>query len=226
MKRSPILSTLIVLLFLIAVPVFVIRRLADGLLPTQAYDIVLLVAVCTSILIAKAVLDRNDRIDRLIENRLSPRWQAASLVEQSVFGVGLTPRTSPQEPATDPRLFQLTAPGASIDALLPPPVFEPQTGRVRPDSDESSRPRLQPTLRQHDRADPPIIATEEYEIARSDTFWSIAEERLGDGRRWNDVEALNIGREVAPGVFLRKGDAPRIGWTLLVPVVLESRSDT
>ncbi len=222
MKRSPILATLIVALFLIAVPVFVIRRLADGLLPTQPYDIVLAVAVLASILIAKAVLDRTNRVDKLIENRLSPNWQAASLVEQSVFGVGLTPRASAQKTDTDPRLFQLAAPGAPIGALLPPPIPEQQIGRVRPDSDERGQPRLRPTIRQHDRSNPPIIATEEYVIARGDTFWSIAESRLGDGRRWSDVEAINIGREVAPNQFLRQGDTPRIGWLMLVPVALDN----
>jgi len=55
-------------------------------------------------------------------------------------------------------------------------------------------------------------------VRRSESFWSIAEDTLGDGSRWREIVALNSGHEVAPGVVF-DGTANRLlpGWVLLVP---------
>lgn len=55
-------------------------------------------------------------------------------------------------------------------------------------------------------------------VRRYESFWSIAEDTLGDGSRWREIVELNGGREVAPGVIF-DGTANRLlpGWLLLVP---------
>lgn len=221
-NRSPIVATLAVLFFVVATPIALVRRLTDGLLPTQAYDIVLGLAVLAWIFIGKAILERDNPLGSLIENRLSPSWQANSLVEQSMLGVGYI---SKKTVGAEPSLHRLQSASSDIELLMPPVVDEPQTGRVRFDDDESGRPRLQPTLRRDEKVAPPILATEEYVVRRGDTFWSIAEYRLGDGRRWKDIEEINIGRQVAPDVEFAEGNGLRIGWNMLVPLV-ESTPET
>jgi hypothetical protein len=52
---------------------------------------------------------------------------------------------------------------------------------------------------------------------RTATFWGLAEEFLGEGRRWREVWALNEGRKQADGSVMQ---SPRLlvpGWTVLVP---------
>lgn len=217
MKRSPIAATIVALVILVGVPAALIRRLADGLLPTQAYDVVLGVAVVAWIFVAKAVLDRDTPLSALIENRLSPSRQAHNLIEQSLLGVGFTGRASELE--ADTSIHRLQSPLQPVDDLLPPPRHDPRSGRIRGDLGEERHARLQPTLHRDDATDPPFLATEDHIVRRGDTFWSIAEERLGDGRHWKAIEAVNLGREVAPGVELRAGDTLRIGWSVLVPRV-------
>ena len=51
-----------------------------------------------------------------------------------------------------------------------------------------------------------------------DTFWGIAEATLGRGERWREIERLNRGREVVPGVVLLPGtELLRPGWRLRLP---------
>jgi LysM repeat protein len=59
--------------------------------------------------------------------------------------------------------------------------------------------------------------TTEVVVARGDTLWSIAEQRLGAGERWREIAELNRDREMVDGS--RFDDARTIlpGWTLLVP---------
>ena len=55
-------------------------------------------------------------------------------------------------------------------------------------------------------------------VLRHESFWSIAEDALGDGSRWSEIVEINAGREVAPGIAF-DGTANRLqpGWELLVP---------
>ncbi len=55
-------------------------------------------------------------------------------------------------------------------------------------------------------------------VQRHESFWSIAEDELGDGARWRELVAVNRGREVAPGVIF-DGTPERLlpGWILIVP---------
>ena len=63
---------------------------------------------------------------------------------------------------------------------------------------------------------PPTTAT--WTVQRNDSFWRIAQATLGDGQRWHEVVAANIGREVAPGIlFSAETEAIHPGWVLTVP---------
>ncbi len=55
-------------------------------------------------------------------------------------------------------------------------------------------------------------------VVRNDSLWRIAERALGDGMRWREILALNLGREVGPGVVMRDPDQPiQPGWVLRLP---------
>lgn len=60
--------------------------------------------------------------------------------------------------------------------------------------------------------------TVSYRVQRGDTYWSLAERHLGDGRRWKAIQDLNLGRRVGPGITLTETDTLRRGWQILVPV--------
>ena len=67
-------------------------------------------------------------------------------------------------------------------------------------------------------ASPTPAPTATWTVQRNDSFWRIAEASLGDGQRWHEVVAANIGREVAPGiVFSAQTEAIHPGWVLAVP---------
>jgi hypothetical protein len=223
MNRSPIAATLLLVFFGIGVPVALTRRLAEGTLPLRPFDVALLFGCCAWVFVARAVLERDEPLNSVIENRLSPTWQANSLVEQSLLGVGFT--TGADTDQTDPRLYRLHSPYETVEALLPTPVQAASTdGRVRGEFGEVGLARPQPTLHHDEPADPLFHETEEYIVGRGDTFWSIAELRLGDGRHWKSIEQVNVGREVTPNVLFASGNDVRIGWSILVPVMQEEES--
>ncbi|MEX2652903.1 MAG: LysM domain-containing protein, partial [Acidimicrobiia bacterium] len=57
-----------------------------------------------------------------------------------------------------------------------------------------------------------------HRVVRHDTLWSIAETRLGDGRRWKEVQALNAGRTMPDGHrFTETTDRLTQGWRLVLP---------
>lgn len=72
-----------------------------------------------------------------------------------------------------------------------------------------------------DRAEAPLAPVGQpgtWTVARNDSLWRIAEQALGDGTRWREVAAANLGREVAPGVIYTDPDQTiHPGWRLLVP---------
>ncbi|MGI5255618.1 LysM peptidoglycan-binding domain-containing protein [Actinacidiphila glaucinigra] len=51
----------------------------------------------------------------------------------------------------------------------------------------------------------------------AESLWSIAEDRLGDGYRWEEIAALNDGRSMSDGSIFRAEDPIRPGWVLLLP---------
>lgn len=57
-----------------------------------------------------------------------------------------------------------------------------------------------------------------WQVGPRDTLWGIAERTLGDGLRWRQIQALNVGRVQPDGDALQPDDDRiRPGWTLVLP---------
>lgn len=55
-------------------------------------------------------------------------------------------------------------------------------------------------------------------VQRNESWWSIAEEHLGDGLRWRELQGANVGRTMPDGSVVAPGtELIRPGWELLVP---------
>ncbi|MEU0186730.1 LysM peptidoglycan-binding domain-containing protein [Streptomyces sp. NPDC006207] len=54
-------------------------------------------------------------------------------------------------------------------------------------------------------------------VRPAESLWSIAEDRLGNGYRWEEIAALNDGRTMTGGTVFRAEDPIRPGWVLLLP---------
>lgn len=56
------------------------------------------------------------------------------------------------------------------------------------------------------------------QLRPAESLWSIAEQQLGDGNRWQEIADLNAGRTMTDGTIFQ-ADAPiHPGWVLLLPV--------
>ena len=64
----------------------------------------------------------------------------------------------------------------------------------------------------HGRRVPPTVT-----VGRYDSLWRIAEEHLGDGRRWVEIYRLNADRPQTDGNRLTDPNIILEGWTLLLP---------
>ncbi len=61
-------------------------------------------------------------------------------------------------------------------------------------------------------------ATSEYHVQPGDSFWSLAEARLGDGFRWREIRQMNEGRVVGNGLTItNQTENLQPGWTLVLP---------
>lgn len=220
---ASLVATTTVALVLAFAPVLVMRRLLSGALTIGAADVLLVVFAVCWVQLGLALLRRDDALESLTQSRLSMRWQADHLVAQSLFGCGAAPHTS--DAAVE--LARVQPAAVSVEALLPPPARLPAATFDTNTFDHDAPARLVPTT---DASEPDdevdVLATEEYEVARGDTFWSIAEYAFGDGRKWRVVQRLNLGREVAPGIILDESHQPRIGWSILIPLVTDAASPT
>ena len=55
-------------------------------------------------------------------------------------------------------------------------------------------------------------------VERGETWWSIAEDYLGDGLRWEEVRNANVGRVMDDGTTISKGtEFLNIGWSIALP---------
>jgi DNA-binding SARP family transcriptional activator len=55
-------------------------------------------------------------------------------------------------------------------------------------------------------------------VERHDSYWAIAERTLGDGRRWNEIRDLNIGKTMNTGdVIQPASELVLMGWVLELP---------
>lgn len=89
----------------------------------------------------------------------------------------------------------------------------------------------EPTLAQFDPQEPveprsvperdtssPAPAGSTYQVARSDTWWSMAERLLGSGSRWREIVDANDGRTMVDDTVVSAAtSSPRPGWVVLLP---------
>jgi len=201
---SPLLATLQLAVVGLGVPIALSLRLKQILFPLQIQDALLAAAIIVWLMLAKAVISRCDAMDSARLSHLSPMWLAHRLVDQSMLGAGWFATN------VDPVGLDLVAAAhVPTSDQFPPMLHEvPAADKLPP---------LIPALDEPPKQTQLINETEEYVVARGDTFWSIAEAILDDGRLWTTLHHLNFGREVAPGVLLDDGDELRIGWSILIP---------
>lgn len=64
---------------------------------------------------------------------------------------------------------------------------------------------------------PAAPATSSYTVEAGDSLWAVAEEQLGDGHRYPEIYALNVGREQPDGRQLLDPDEIHPGWRLRLP---------
>ena len=150
-----------------------------------------------------------------------------ALIAESIAAVrGRTARRLPVLPGLQPTVAQLVAAITLAAATLGPLRAVPATATPLPaeftltsshpavDLDhEPSSPRWAESTQPH-KAEPQPT----YQVMRHDTLWSIAETTLGDGRRWNEIRALNEGRTMPDGhSFTETTNDLTPGWLLLLP---------
>lgn len=77
------------------------------------------------------------------------------------------------------------------------------------------------------RSDAAVSTTREYIVQRHDSFWSIAEDALGNGLRWREIRDLNIAQpQPDGGVVSTDSELVRPGWRLRIPVTATTGSPT
>lgn len=63
------------------------------------------------------------------------------------------------------------------------------------------------------------VAVTSYQVQRGDNFRSLAGAHLGDQERWSEILKANLGREVAPDVFIEDGTRfLKSGWVIGIPI--------
>ena len=142
-------------------------------------------------------------VPRVIGLGRAQHW-AAALVASVVLVVGVSPHPSAAAP---------WSPGIPMPRPIAAGLLEhhtaPAASPIRVSADRGRIRWEAPT---------PVPRATLHVVQRHESFWSIAEDALGDGSRWREIVALNAGREVAPGVVF-SGTPDRLlpGWALLVP---------
>jgi len=218
---TPIFATVQLLVALIGVPMWLVVRFVSG----NAFgplDIFLLGATAGWFLLINGLRGREAWLTPFGLERGRPSTQAHALVEQSIFGVGFVSHDD-----SHATLHRLVAPTTPLPHQLPAPLSASESSVPAFDNDNHERQiEVRPVVHSIDEVDgiDAIGATEQRIVARGDTYWSIAAEVFGDGRDWNALEELNLGREVAPGVVIERGADLRIGWSILVPLSTQSNA--
>ena len=162
------------------------------------------VRLAVSIVIEVAARVAGGQTPRITGLGSAQQW-AAGLVAAVILLIGAAPRAAVASAASGPRPISR--------ALL-------QTDPGRPAGGTATRFDVAPkaTVADFARRPAPTPTTSAHVVRPYESFWSIAEDELGDGARWREIVDLNRGLEVAPGVTF-DGTASRLlpGWVLLVP---------
>lgn len=208
--------------------------------PLGLLDWLAVAAVTAMLVLARQLRQQQRPLRRVWILPVGLQRRSRRLVELSLFGTG----PARQWTTTDPSL------GLERIVIPGPPVDEP--AEEQSDSDpglrsrelpvqRNRRPTVRPRRQQSSEVAGPAPADEAsdqllaelrqgpttiHRVTRGDTYWSLAERYLGDGRQWAALRDLNQGREVAPGTTLTEGEALRRGWELLVPANRQTTRET
>ncbi|MEM9133659.1 MAG: hypothetical protein AAF962_02510 [Actinomycetota bacterium] len=182
-------------------------------------DALALPALALSLVVGVRVL-RLRRAPRRV--RLLPtvvQRSVSDLVELSVFGTGALRGWTIALPTTDLGRLVRPEPLPEIDPRGPSPEPGSMAGGPRP------RPRRPPQTSAVSARPRPVGPTRPHIVARGDTWWTLAADTLGDGRRWRTLVELNLGRPVAPGITIGADSALRRGWEIDLPTNPEEGTD-
>ena len=147
-------------------------------------------------------------------------------VETAAAFRGRTARRLPVLPGLQPAVAQLVAAITLAVATLGPMRALPAAATPLAASliDVSAQPVLDIDEGQWQRGDEQPTQTQvttsnpTYRVQRHDTLWKIAEDTLGNGRRWNEIQSLNAGRTMNDGHrFAETTDTLTPGWQLVLP---------
>ena len=202
-----------IVLILVAAPVLVLTRvprwvsdgIPDGLVLS---DVTVVPAVVLLVYLARALLDSH--FERAIDLRPSDdylRKEFARIVERSYFGVGRAREWTTENPHTS---LASVKSEVHFDRRLATPMT----------------PAAEPVLAVAEEPAPPVpiepadmfAETEEYVVERGDSWWTLAVDRLNDGRRWTEIRDLNLNRTMPDGTILTIDAHLLEGFVIVLPV--------
>lgn len=139
---------------------------------------------------------------------LAPGLQAAA----ARLVAGIVMLVAPLQPAR-----AVAAPAHSVAVVAPIEVAEPVIDlRAAASTVNLTSPKTM--VASAPGASVPGTASRTVTVERHDSYWAIAERELGDGLRWREIQALNVGRTMADGHVIGIGDELlRAGWILDLP---------
>lgn len=153
----------------------------------------------------------------------------AVLVEAVAAVRGRPPRELPLAPGLQVAAARLVAgivmllgplqPARAVAAepARPVPVIQPVESAEPVIDLRSSAPSPEVAADPH-LAPVPHAAARTVTVERHDSYWEIAERKLGDGLRWREIQSLNVGRTMTDGYVVGPGDEMlRAGWVLELP---------
>lgn len=117
--------------------------------------------------------------------------------------------------ATVALLFGTMAPARAasvpLSSLRPAAVAQPEA--VAPAVAAPLAARARPAAAQRS-----VAAEATYVVQPLDSWWGVAETELGDGRRWQELRALNVGRAMPDGRTVEPAsETIHAGWVLRIP---------
>jgi nucleoid-associated protein YgaU/DNA-binding SARP family transcriptional activator len=139
---------------------------------------------------------------------LAPGLQAAA----ARLVAGIVMLVAPLQPAR-----AVAAPAHPVAVAAPTEAAEPVID-LRAAASTVNPTSPQPMIATASGPSVPGTASRTVTVERHDSYWAIAERELGDGLRWREIQAINVGRTMTDGHVIGIGDELlRAGWILDLP---------